>query len=203
MIWLLAGSVLVASCSSARDHAATTSSTRAPNAAAHGNVVTTPTASTLAHSCRRPTRAGETLGGVAIYDSKSAVRARLGAPLGFERDGDVAVWRYRDLRVEFAEHQGVVRVEAISPLAKTNVGIGVGSSGESLVAAYPGHLRSSYVTFHGPGAATPAGINAYGFDTTYPHSGMSFRLTEGRVQQIRLDGGCPVQRLSDDPPSGV
>ncbi len=101
--------------------------------------------------------------------------------------------------MEFAAHQGVVRVEATSPGA-TDDGIGVGSRSESLVSAYRGHLRSSFVSFYGPGSASPRSVSAYGFDATYPHSGLSFRLTDHRVQQVRLDGGCPVQRFSDNGP---
>ncbi len=144
-------------------------------------------------ACYRPTRAGETLGGIAIYDSTRSVRARLGAALGLGRDGEVAVWRYRGLSVEFATHQGVVRIVADSPGATTDAGVGVGSSGASLVGAYRGHLHSSFIALSGPGR-----VSAYGFDVTYPNSGFSFQLKDGRIQEVRLNGGCPVQRLSDD-----
>lgn len=171
---------------------------RIHKAASPAKRATRPTTPTLVHPCNRPARAGEALGGIAIYDSKPSIRARLGVALGFGRDGDVSVWRYRDLSVEFAAHQGVVRVVATSPGATTNDGIGVGSSGESLIRVYRGHLRSSFVSFYGPGSSSPRSVSAYGFDATYLHSGLSFRLAKDTVQQVQLDGGCPVQRLSDD-----
>jgi len=121
----------------------------------------------------------------------------LGAPLGVGRDGEVTVWRYRGLSVEFAARQGVVRVVADSPSAATDAEVGVGSSGASLERAYRGHLHSSFIAFSGPGR-----VSAYGFDVTYPNSGLSFQLTDGRIQEVRLDGGCPVQRLSDDIETG-
>jgi hypothetical protein len=176
---------------------------RIPKAASPGKGATRPTTPVLVHPCNRPARAGETLGGIAIYDSKPSIRARLGVALGFGRDGDVSVWRYRGLSVEFAAHQGVVRVVVISPGATTSDGIGVGSSGEFLSRAYRGHLRSSFVSFYGPGSSSPRSVSAYGFDATYPHSGLSFRLANDIVQQVQLDGGCPVQRLSDDGPKGA
>src|SRR5258707_840098 len=86
------------------------------------------------------------------------------------------------------------------PIAPTEVGIGVGSRSESLVGAYRGHLRSSFVSFYGPGSPNPSAVSAYGYDATYPHSGLSFRLTDHTVQQIQLNGGCPVQRFSDNGP---
>jgi hypothetical protein len=156
-----------------------------------------PTASSMpAQRCDRPARVGETLGGVRIYEPKQAVKARLGKPTNYGRDGDVQVWRFRRITVEFAAHQGVVRVESAVRGPTTDANVGVGSSGDALAHAYAGHLRSSFVAF-GLGGT----ISGYGFDVTSPKSGLSFRLRAGRVTTIRLNGGCPVSRLSDDGPA--